>query len=131
MIVLDTGVWLAWTSGPSRLSSRVVKLIAEEEKRQGILVSAISLWEVAVKSALGKLVLDRDVRAWIHFASSYPGVSVVPIDASDAVESTILPGNFHEDPADRMIIALARRLECPIVTGDPAMRAYRYVKTIW
>jgi PIN domain nuclease of toxin-antitoxin system len=131
VIVLDTSAWLAWTSGPSRLSARAVKAISEEEKRQGLLVSAISIWEVSVKSALGKLVLDRDVRAWVHFASSYPGVSVVPVDASDAMESTMLPGHFHEDPADRLIIALARRLECPIVTGDPAMRAYRYVKTIW
>jgi PIN domain nuclease of toxin-antitoxin system len=131
MILLDTGAWLAWTSWPSRLSPKAAKAITEEEKKQGVLISAISVWEVATKAALGKLTLDRDVRAWIQLASSYPGLSVVPIDPEDALESTSLPGTFHKDPADRMIIALARRLDCAIVTSDPAMRGYRFVKTIW
>lgn len=131
MILLDTSAWVAWVSAPSRLSTKAAKAIAEEERKQGLLVSAISVWEVTAKSALGKLVLDRDVRAWIHFASTYPGLAVVPVDPADAMESALLPGTFHEDPADRMILALARRLDCPVVTGDPAMRAYRYVKTIW
>lgn len=131
MIILDTSAWLAWTSSPARLSPKAARAIAEEERKQGVLVSAISVWEISVKSALGKVVLDRDVRAWIHFASSYPGLAVVPVDPADAVESTLLPGTFHEDVADRMIIALARRLDCPVVTSDPAMRAYRHVKTLW
>jgi predicted nucleic acid-binding protein len=62
VIVLDTSAWIAWTSGPSRLSPKALKTIVEEEKKQGVLVSAMSIWEVAAKSALGKLVLDRDVR---------------------------------------------------------------------
>lgn len=131
MIVLDTSAWIAWTSSPARLSPKAARAIAEEERRQGILVSAISAWEVAVKSAAGKLVLGRDVRAWIHFASSYPGLAVVPVDAADALESALLPGAFHDDPADRMIVALARRLDCPIVTSDAAIRGYRHVKTLW
>lgn len=131
MIVLDTSVWIAWVAAPARLSPKASRLIAEEEKRQGILVSAISVREVAEKVASGKLVLDRDVRAWVHFASTYPGLCVLPVDPADALESPLLPGTFHDDPTDRLIVALARRLDCPLVTSDPAMRAYRHVKTVW
>ncbi|MEZ4299168.1 MAG: type II toxin-antitoxin system VapC family toxin [Polyangiaceae bacterium] len=131
MIVLDTGAWVLWVSAPSSLSAKAAKAIADEEKKQGIVVSAISLWEVAQKVAAGKLALDRDLRAWVKLAASYPGLSVVPVTPEDAIESTLLPGTLHEDPADRMIVALARRLDAPLITSDAAIRAYRHVKTIW
>ena len=131
MLILDTNAWLAWTSWPSRITPKAARAIAEEEPKNGIILSAISVWEVAAKAALGKLVLDRDVRQWVRFASTYPGVNVVPVEPSDALESATLPGDPPRDAADRVIIALARRLDCPIVTGDRAMRAYRHVKTIW
>lgn len=130
MILLDTGAWIAWTSWPSRLSSKAVDAILSAEKDRAILVSAASVWEVASKVASGKLTLDRDVRAWLAAATSYPGVQVLPIDPIDAVESTLLPGALHEDAVDRVLIAIARRLDCPIVTNSRAIRAYRHVKSI-
>ena len=95
------------------------------------MVSVISVWEVGVKVALRKLVLDRDVRAWVELASSYPGILVQPLSAVDALESTRLPRWRHRDPADRIVVALARRLGVALVTRDRAIRAYRYVSTIW
>lgn len=94
-------------------------------------MSAISGWEVAVKVALGKLVIDRDVRTWVTLASAYPGVIVHPLDARDALESTLLSGRFHRDPADRNLIAVGRRLDVPLVTSDRATRRYRHVRTVW
>jgi PIN domain nuclease of toxin-antitoxin system len=131
MIVLDTAAWIWWASDPSRLTPKSRRAIAAEEGRFGLLVSAISVWEVAVKVAIGKLVLDRDVRTWVALASTYAGIVVQPVEAQDALESTLLPGNFHKDPADRIIIAVARRLDVPLVTSDAAIRAYKHVKTIW
>src|SRR5438093_9270846 len=131
VIVLDTGAWIWWVTDPSRLSRRARTVIETEEARQGLIVSAISVWEVAVKVALGKLELDRDVRSWISLASVYPGVIVHPLDARDALESTLLPGRFHRDPADRILIALARRLGVPLVTSDRVIRRYRHVRTAW
>jgi PIN domain nuclease of toxin-antitoxin system len=49
----------------------------------------------------------------------------------DAISSTQLPGRFHKDPADRMIIALARRHGAPLVTADARIRAYPHVEAIW
>jgi PIN domain nuclease of toxin-antitoxin system len=67
----------------------------------------------------------------VTLASSYPGVTVQPLDPGDALESTLLPGQFHRDPADRILIALARRLDVPLVTSDRAIRRYRHVRTVW
>lgn len=131
MIVLDTAVWIWWVSDPSRLSRRARSAIEADEATHGLVVSAISVWEVAVKVALGKLSIDRDVRGWVALASAYPGIAVHPLDSSDALESTLLPGRFHRDPADRILVALARRLDVPLVTSDRAIRRYRFARTVW
>ncbi len=131
MIVLDTAVWIWWVTNPRRLSAAARGLVEAEEARQGLVVSAISVWEVAVKVALGKLTIDRDIRSWVALASAYPGVVVQPLEPRDALESTLLPGRFHRDPADRILIALARRLDVPLVTSDRAIRRYRHVLTVW
>lgn len=131
MIVLDTAAWIWWVSDPMSLSVRARQAIVAEEATSGLLVSAMSVWEVAVKVALRKLTIDRDVRAWVAMASAYPGLTVLPLHPADALESTLLPGRFHKDPADRMIVAFARRLDVPLVTSDRALRRYRHVRTIW
>ena len=131
MIVLDTHAWIWWVTDPARLGPRARAAVVAAEADQGIVVSSISVWEIAVKVALGKLTLDRDLRVWMAMASMYPGLSVHSLDPSDALESALLPGTFHKDPADRLIIALARRLDSPLVTNDAAIRAYRHVKTVW
>jgi PIN domain nuclease of toxin-antitoxin system len=131
VIVLDTGTWIWWVTDPSRLSARARRVIEHEEAQHGLVVSAISVWEVAVKVALGKLTIDRDVRTWVTLASSYPGVTLHPLEARDAVESTLLPGRFHRDPADRILIAIARRFDVDLVTSDRAIRRYRHVRTVW
>lgn len=131
MIVLDTQAWLWWLHDPSRLSVRARQAIVQAEKGDGMMVSAISVWEVATKCALGKLVLPMQVEAWFARARTYPGVVIEPVSAEDALASAGLPGDFHKDPADRLIVALARRLQVSLVTADGLIRAYPHVVTIW
>lgn len=131
MIVLDTQAWVWWVAEPGRLSRASRRAIEREEARAGLVVSAISIWEVALKVGIGKLTLDRDVRSWIVLATSYPGISVEPLARDDALESVLLPEWEHRDPADRFIVALARRLEASLVTSDERIRDYEHVKTIW
>jgi len=131
VIVLDTAVWLWHMSDPSRLTVRARRAIAIDEPASGLVVSAISVWEVAVKVQLGKLTLNRDLRSWFELARAYPGTAILPVDPVDALESALLAEPFHRDPADRIIVALARRLRIPLVTSDRAIRSYRHVKTIW
>jgi PIN domain nuclease of toxin-antitoxin system len=95
------------------------------------MLSAISVWELALKHGIGKLELDRDLRSWVAVAITYPGIRVVPLDTDDAIESTFLPGKFHRDPADRFIVALARRLGARVVTSDRRILEYEHVESLW
>jgi PIN domain nuclease of toxin-antitoxin system len=128
---LDTQAWLWWLHDPSRLSVRVRHALRAAEKEAGITVSVISVWEVATKCALGKLILPMQVEEWFSLARTYKGIIIEPVSAEDAIASACLPGNFHKDPADRIIVALARRHKATLVTADTLIRAYPHVTTLW
>jgi PIN domain nuclease of toxin-antitoxin system len=132
MIVLDTHVLIWWVSGDERLSPRARMAIEQELLGDAqLLVSAISAWEVAVLIAKGRLALTMDIDDWLTTVTSIEGVSFVAVEAEVAVQSARLPGVFHADPADRMIVALARHHSAPLLTADARMQAYPHVKTIW
>jgi PIN domain nuclease of toxin-antitoxin system len=127
MTVLDTHVWVWWVHGAPQLPSDYQAYIQVHEA-QGLGVSAISCWEVAKLVELGRLVLPCPVAQWLQQALAYPGVRLLPLSPEVAVESTQLPGAFHRDPADQIIVATARIYNCPLVTADQRIRAYPYVQ---
>ena len=131
MIVLDTHVWLWWLHDPAKLSPPAYKLLQQEQVSGAFMISAISVWEVAVKVQSGKLAIPMDISRWYELAKSYSATVIEPLSPVDAIASTQLPGDFHKDPADRIIISLARRLSVPLVTCDSKILAYRHVTTIW
>lgn len=79
----------------------------------------------------GKLALSMDVESWLATVALIEAVRIVPVDVEVAIKSVALPGDFHKDPAGRMIVATARRFAVPLVTKDEKMHAYPHVKTIW
>jgi PIN domain nuclease of toxin-antitoxin system len=131
MIVLDTQVWLWWVHDVSKLTKRASFAIKQAEETGGIRVSVISVWEIAVKSALGKLELSMEMDEWFRLAKSYPNLVVEPVSAQDVIASARLPGNFHKDPADRIIVAMSRRYGVSLVTSDGLIQAYPHVAVIW
>ena len=131
MIVLDTHVWLWWLHDPDKLSPAADKLIQKEQLSGTIVISAISVWEVAVKVQSGKLAIPMDIGRWYELARSYPATVIEPLTPVDAIASTQLPGNFHKDPSDRIIISLARRLTVPLLTCDRKILEYEHVNTVW
>jgi len=131
MIVLDTHVWLWWLHDPDRLSPVADKLIQQEQVSGAIVISAISVWEVAVKVQSGKLSIPLDINSWYELARSYPATVIEPLSPLDAIASTQLPGECHKNPADRIIISLARRLAVPLVTCDRKILDYAHVTTFW
>lgn len=131
MIIIDTHVWLWLLHDPSQLSNAAREQIEIEEVHNSILVSAISVWEIAVKSILGKLALSLPIDDWYALAKSHSGVVIESLNPEDAISSTQLPGDFHKDPADRIIVAMARRYDVPLITCDNNILKYPYVKTIW
>lgn len=131
MLLLDTHVWFWWVQDPIRIPTKTLHRLEMEEQNGSLLVSAVSIWEIALKTSVGKLELPLDVRSWISAAQSYPAIRILPLSADVALESTLLPGTFHNDPADRFLVALSRAKNVPLVTADWKIRNYQYVETIW
>lgn len=130
MILLDTHVWLWLLHQPDLLSMSTRAAIAAEESRNGLLVSAISVWEIAVKCSIGKLTLPLPIHEWYSLAQTQSGIVIEPLSPLDAIASTQLP-DFHKDPADRILVAIAQRYQIPIVTRDTKILNYDQVQSIW
>ena len=128
MILLDTHAWIWWASDPERLTKRARKAC---ERSDALAVSAISVWEVAMLVAHGRLGLDRDVMRWVEQALGLPRVQLEPLTPAVSILSTRLPGEAHPDPADRIILATALEIGASIATKDRRLREYPHVATIW
>jgi len=124
-LLLDTHVWVWYVENESkRFSRRIVSPVESAVGRGALLVSAISVWEVAQLEALRRLELTMDVRTWVAQALSFPGLRLHGLSASIAIDSTHLPGSIHRDPADRILIATARRVGATFVTCDERILTY-------
>lgn len=131
MIVLDTHALVWWVSGDPALSKKARNAIERARGDGALVASAISAWEIAMLVRHERLVLTMEVDTWLATVAQIDGMRFTPIDADIAAKSAALPGVFHKDPADRMIVATARRLAAPLVTRDEKIRAYAHVKTLW
>jgi PIN domain nuclease of toxin-antitoxin system len=111
LTVLDTHVWIWVVEGDrAALAPSAIEAISRAAKEGAVRVSAISVWEVAMLEAKGKISLSRPVDDWVQAALRAPGVSLLPLSPDIAIESTRLPGAPGGDPADRILMASARIL---------------------
>jgi PIN domain nuclease of toxin-antitoxin system len=129
MIVLDTHIWAWWVHGDARLTTSQLETIEANEVGE-IGISAISLWEIAKLIENKRIELPLSIERWFKQALSYPGIRILELTPEIAVESTGLPGEFHKDPADQIIVATARIMKCELVTSDERILNYSHVKTI-
>ena len=93
----------------------------------GVFVSPVSAWEIGLLSRPGRPLAGRfrpDPKAWFHRALGGPGIHLAPFTPEIAIDASHLPGDLHADPADRLLIATARQMNLPIVTGDRRILAY-------
>lgn len=132
MVIIDTHILLWWVSAFGLLSPAAEKAI-ETTLTDGdeVIVSSISAWEIAMLIDKGRLVLAMDVESWLDEVTQIEGVRFIPVDNEIGVKSTLLPGDFHKDPADRMIVATSTKLACPLVTADEKIIQYEHVETIF
>lgn len=130
MIVLDTHIWLWWVHADPQLAPDHVAFLNDAAAREGLAVSAISCWEVAKLVSLGRVVLPLPIERWFAASLGYPGLTVIPLTPHIAIDSTRLPGTFHRDPADQLIVATARTLGAPVATADLKVLAYPHVTTL-
>ena|ERR1051326_3745108 len=127
--MLDTHIWVWWVHRHSRLKARQMRWIRDHEA-DGLGISIISCWEVAMLSMRGRLTLPLPIEEWLDQALAYPGIRLLELTPRIAVEATRLPGEFHRDPADQIIVATARWYDCPLLTVDEKILAYPHVRTL-
>ncbi|MCL1836573.1 MAG: type II toxin-antitoxin system VapC family toxin [Treponema sp.] len=130
-LLLDTHT-LLWTIGKT---GELSKTVAREIKNPNneILVSAVSLWEIALKSSIGKLILDFDITDIPKYCSSM-GFALIPLEPIDALNSIQLPRkNNHKDPFDRMLIYQCIKNNYILASRDATIRIYKKdgLKLIW
>lgn len=118
MALLDTHVLLWWLDDPDRLSSALREVVEAADSDSPLLVSDISLWEVATLHSLGRIRLETPLREWLDKAVSPPLVRRQAISPAVATEVAALPDSFHRDPADRILVATARVLGATLLTRD-------------
>jgi PIN domain nuclease of toxin-antitoxin system len=125
LLILDTHVWLWTVEGATENMAPAAAEAIEAAGHHGrVAVSAISVWEVAMLEARGRIGLSRPVDDWIQAALRAPGVRLLELSQEIAVESTRLPGTPHGDPADRILAASARVTGGRLATRDRALVAY-------
>jgi PIN domain nuclease of toxin-antitoxin system len=118
-ILLDTHIALWLGNGDERLRPSTRDLIDEWWGNGGaVLLSAVSAWEIAQLVSAGRIDLDRPVEAWIQRLTEYPGVEAIPLTHHAATGAYRLHQLEDRDLADRLLIATAIELGCPLITYD-------------
>ena len=123
-LLLDTHYWIWLQSDTERIAPSTRKVIEAAAAGGSLLLSVISVWEVGMLDEKGRIRLDRPCEQWVDEALATPGLSLAPLTPQIALAASRLPGDFHGDPADRIILATARHLSARITTRDRQILAY-------
>lgn len=123
-ILLDTHVWIWFATGSDELPTKWRMPIENAIDRRDLHISAISLWEFGMLEAKGRIAVDMQPLEWIKTSFSIMRLQLVPIMPEIAIDSCFLPGEFHGDPADRLIVASARHHSLALATKDKNIASY-------
>jgi PIN domain nuclease of toxin-antitoxin system len=123
-LLLDTHalIWLA--EGLTDLPPRSRRLLDAAARSEGLAVSPISFWEVAMLESRRRVSLSQPVQQWREAILAPSMIREVELDGAVAIESVKLPGELHEDPADRILIATARLRGFTLATRDSRILEY-------
>ncbi len=124
-LLLDTHITVRLDSGDQRLLPATRDLVDQAWQNGGtILFSAVSAWEIALLVESDRIALDLPAEAWVSRFVSRPGVNAVPLTCAAACGAYQLHHLEHRDPGDRLLIATAIELGCPLVTYDQRIAAF-------
>ncbi|HEX2464153.1 MAG TPA: type II toxin-antitoxin system VapC family toxin [Thermoanaerobaculia bacterium] len=123
-VLLDTHalIWLA--EGLEELPARSRRLLDAAARTEGLAVSPITFWEVAMLESRRRVSLSHPVEQWREAVLAPSQIQEAELDGAIAIESVGLPGDFHEDPADRILVATARLRGWKLATRDSRILDY-------
>lgn len=119
-LLLDTLVFLWAAKEPQRIGAALDYL---ENERNMLLLSAVSSWEIAIKTSIGRLSVPDPIRRWVPQQAAQFGCSLIDLTHAQALAVADLPLH-HRDPFDRLLVAQAADLGATIVTADAALQRY-------
>ncbi len=131
MIVLDTCAMIFDALAPDRMGRRARRELDGASADGTAVVSDISLWEIAMLSAKGRLDPGTDVVTFIDLVVTSRNLKVLPITPEVAYLSTSYGGFTHADPADRIIASTALFYRSPLLTPDARLRAVKGLRVLW
>ena len=128
-VVLDTCALIWWSLDPDKLSLTAKSACENMEVQKNGLVASISLWEIAIKIKNQKLDLGVALTTYLETLQQSDVITIIPIDENLWLESVSLEWS-HKDPADRVIVALAKKYQADLITADKIIMG-SYDSVIW
>lgn len=128
MILLDTHAWLWSLLAPRNLSVPASEAILGAGV---ILIGTVTCWEIATLARRGRISLPKDAWTWTAEALARERIEVVPVTVEIALRAGERGDEVHGDPIDRILIATAIQMRCPLVTRDAKIRTQKSLDTIW
>lgn len=122
-MLLDTHV-LLWLVAGVELSVNTRHEITRARSSQGVIISAVSVWEVGNLAHRGKVLLGMPLRRWVDSIRAVAGIREIDLSADIVVGAATLAEPFHRDPADRFLVSTARHLAVPLLTRDRRILEY-------
>ena len=126
-VLLDTHVWIWAAEAPEKLGRRTRALL--ENAETGLTISAMAALEIARLVFLRRVQLNERASVWIADSQRALNAMFIAVTADVAAEAYELPGTFHKDPVDRVLVATARLHDLTIITADDLILRYSHVKT--
>ena len=127
-LLLDTHIWFWVNDDPDRLGRTCRDLIADSSN--ALFWSSVTTLELARLTEYGQLDVGKDLRVWIEIGIAAVMAKPLVIDDQIALEAYRLPGSFHKDPCDRLLVAQARFHDLYLVTMDEMILSYPHVRTL-
>jgi PIN domain nuclease of toxin-antitoxin system len=123
-ILLDTHYWIWMQLGSEQFTGKARRAIESAAAEGGLLLSVISVWELGMLEAKHRIQLRSPCEQWVREALATPGLTLVSLTPEIALDSSRLPEPFQGDPADRIIVASARRMGARLLTRDKRLIEY-------
>ena len=117
-LLLDTHILIWALTKSDELSNEVKEAIKSAKADKNLYLSSISLWEIAMLAQKQRISVYRRIADFLQMIENIRGLNILQITANIAAESVTLPGDIHNDPADRIIVASCREISATLLTRD-------------